>query len=402
MHNARGISRNLAILKSSILLSLVLAAGFTRLARAEDLLDPTKMGPYPVGVTSIEFVDHDRIDSLTNEPRTLLTEIWYPATDDSKDLPRNKFSDFLVRGTNPELNKLVEKFLKVKLDDVDKRFKDDSVRDARIRDGKFPLIVFSHGNGGIRTQNANWCEHMVSHGYIIMSPDHTGNCAATCVNGKVIPYNVGKMMVASQDRPKDVSFLIDCMTRMNAGADSRFVGKIDLDRIGVAGHSFGGYTSAAIIETDQRVKAIIPMAPVWPMRKNFTTPVLMYIATEDKTIKPAGNAIVRRRYDESKGPRYSVEVLDGGHFTFTDMFQADPNFGDGVGSGERVTRPGEKLTYLPEGISHEILNSYSLAFFGVYLKGQDGYKKFLAENHYGDKIIYKFSEPGASAPTVGQ
>src|SRR5207253_154436 len=132
--------------RTSVILSLLLLASLTRLACAENLLDPTKMGPYPVGVTTIELVDHDREDSLTAGPRTLLTEIWYPATDDSKDLPRNKFSDALVRGTNPELNKLVEKFLKVKLDEVDKRFKDDSVRDARIRDGKFPLIVFSHGN----------------------------------------------------------------------------------------------------------------------------------------------------------------------------------------------------------------------------------------------------------------
>src|SRR5438046_2475896 len=56
-------------------------------AHAGDLLAP---GPYPAGVTTTVFVDVSRTDALTKEHRTLVTEIWYPATDDARNLPKNK------------------------------------------------------------------------------------------------------------------------------------------------------------------------------------------------------------------------------------------------------------------------------------------------------------------------
>ncbi len=393
---------NLVVRKRAfgLALLLLLAVGPYRTFAAEFLSDPRKPGPFPVGVTTMELVDPNRDDAYTKSKRTLLTEIWYPATDDTKNLPKNSFTDFFMRGQNDEMNKMLEKFFKVGLSELNKKFKNKAVRDARMRDGKFPLIVFSHGNGGIRAQNSFWCDHMASHGYVVMSADHTGNCAASVVNGKVYPYNVGRMMVSAADRPKDVSFMLDQMTKMNGGTDSRFAGRIDLEKIGVAGHSFGGFTSAAIIESDPRVKAIIPMTPVWQTRTNFTTPVLIFLGTEDKTIGLLGNAAIRKRYEESQGPHYLVELPDGGHFTFTDMDQVDENFGDGIGKGVRITRPGEEITFMPIDVAHEITNAYSLAFFGVYLKGQTGYRTFLDSNQYGEKIIYKSEVP--DAPPVPQ
>lgn len=374
-------------------LALALLALAAARSGAETLPDPTKAGAFPVGVTTTVCVDRTRDDKICGGPRTLVTEIWYPATEESRNLPKNKFSDFMFRGQVKDLDGSLKEFFSEGLAEVDKRFQNKSIRDAQPRDGKFPLIVFSHGNGGVRAQNAYWCEHLASHGYIVLSPDHTGNCAATVVNGKVIRYNPGSMALAAKDRPKDVSFLLDRAEAFARGEDSRFAGRIDLEHIGVAGHSFGGFTSAAIIEKDPRVDAIIPMTPVWPVRTNYTTPVLIYVATEDKTIGAFGNQQVRQRFDESKGPAYFVEVPDGGHFTFTEMFQLNPNFGDGIGKGKRITKPEEEVAYLPMAISYEIAQSYSTAFFGVYLKGQAGYKEFLHANHYGDKIIYKFSEP---------
>ena len=47
------------------------------------------------------------------------------------------------------------------------------------------------------------------------------------------------------------------------------------------------------------------------------------------------------------------------------------------------------MTYLSPEETHGIINAYALAFWGTYLKGQNGYEAYLAENHYGDKIIFK-------------
>src|SRR5207245_2889902 len=115
--------------------------------------------PFPVGVTTIVFYDHSRVDPHTMKaPRALKTEIWYPATDGSRTLPRNKFSDFLDRGSSPLLAALASAAFGAPVADLDARFKDDAVRDARGRDGLFPLLLFSHGNGSLRTQSVFWCE----------------------------------------------------------------------------------------------------------------------------------------------------------------------------------------------------------------------------------------------------
>ena len=56
---------------------------------AQGAINPEQLGPYPVGVTSIQLDDHSRVDPETGGPRQLLTEIWYPAIDAAGDfLPR--------------------------------------------------------------------------------------------------------------------------------------------------------------------------------------------------------------------------------------------------------------------------------------------------------------------------
>ena len=132
---------------------------------AADLPDPTRPGPYPVGVTTIGLFDHSRTDEATQGgPRALLTEIWYPATEDTRDLPKNKASDFLVRRQLPMLNQFPKIAFGMDIDKFDETFENFAVRDARVRDGKFPLVVFSHGNGGMRNQSTFWCDHLASHG----------------------------------------------------------------------------------------------------------------------------------------------------------------------------------------------------------------------------------------------
>ncbi len=45
--------------------------------------------------------------------------------------------------------------------------------------GDFPLVIYSHGNGGLRYVSAFLTEHLASHGFVVMAPDHTGNTAST-------------------------------------------------------------------------------------------------------------------------------------------------------------------------------------------------------------------------------
>lgn len=376
---------------------VALILGSMGFASAAELPNPQELGPYPVGVTTTVFVDHDRKDPATNGPRTLVTEIWYPAVDSAADLPKNKMSDFLFRGQAPTLLLAFRAGFQVNIDDIDAKFENIAVRDAVMRDGKFPLIVFSHGNGGIRFQSTFWCDHLASHGYVVVSADHTGNAAATVVNNKLVIHKPNKREQHAMDRPLDISFAIDRMTRWAKGEDSRFAGRIDLKKVAVAGHSFGGYTAGAIINTDKRVKAIIPMTPVFGERSRKDVPLLLILSGEDATIGLERNADSREYYEETEAPKLLVNVVDAGHFSFSDMAQFRPDFGDGVGTGERITKPGESITYLDPAKAQAIANAYSTAFLGYVLKGLEGYQPFLETNHYEDDVEFEAELAPAAA-----
>jgi len=377
-------------------LLLVAAAAISLFAQPRN---PEQWGPYPVGVTSLQLDDSSRVDPELG-PRPLRTEIWYPASDAARSLPKNLYSEFVLRGAVPGSITAAEEGLGgyrkgLSIAELDRTYRNIGVRDAQVRDGKWPLVVFSHGSGGTRVGYVFFTEFLASHGFIVVAADHIGNARYTIVNGKVVAAGGPRAQASAADRPKDVRFLIDQMTRMNAGSDSRFAGRIDLDKLGAAGMSFGGSTTMNVIEQDRRVKAAIMMAPGGPTsgdRTNFNTPVCMMIGSEDSTIREVGNTRNRAYYEASKGPKCLVEIKDGGHYTFTSVEQYNPEYGNGIGHGKRITAPDQDVTYLAPEQSHKIVNAYGLAFLGLHLRGETGYRQFLAQNHYGDKIVYKFAQ----------
>jgi dienelactone hydrolase len=369
-----------------VLLTIVCTPTFADTPAA--LPAPELRGPFPVGVTTRLLIDHSRTDEATKCPRSTMTEIWYPATEDTKGLPSNDMMEFFAKGTNPIITAVVKQAFNSNLNEVRKTFQNFSVRDARIRNGKYPLVLFSHGNGGMRCQNVFWCEHLASHGYIVMSPDHTGNACITTIDGVAIPYNVSGRKQAAKDRPKDIIFLIDAMDRMNKGGDSRFFAKVEMDRIAVGGHSFGGYTSIAVAAQDERIKAIVSMAGVTSDDASYTCPSMILVATEDDTIGLKGNEAMRAFYSEIKAPKYLVEFKNAGHYSFSEMYQFNPTFGDGVGQGKRIT-DGSAITYIDMDTAYRLLNGYTTAFLGKFLRGQDGYDAYLSANHNMDELILK-------------
>ena len=369
-------------------LTLIITLSLSVLTQAAPLPDPEQRGPLSVGVTTTLLVDHGRTDEGTQGPRTLMTEIWYPATDAAKDMPPNDMMNFFAKGTNPIVLAVVKQAFNSDLVEVQKTFKNYAVRDAPILDGKYPLILFSHGNGGMRSQNAYWCEHLASHGYIVMAPDHTGNSCITTIDGEPIIYNTSDREGAAKARPLDISFLIDSMDRMNKGGDSRFFGRVEMDKIGVGGHSFGGYTSIAVASMDERVKAIVPMAGVMSEDSSQTCPALILVATEDDTIGEERNQEIRDYYDTITAEKYLVEFKNAGHYSFSEMYQFNPAFGDGCGEGKRIT-DGTDITYVDMDTAYTMTNGYSTAFLGKILKGQDDYAAYLKDNHNEKELTLK-------------
>jgi len=352
---------------------------------AQTAPSPRAPGPFPVGVTTTVFVDNSRTDNFTKKPRTLITEIWYPAAAETRHLAKNRYADFFPGGVGKEL--LPRAFGKPP-EEVESTFWNEAVRDARMRPGKYPLVVFSHGNGGVRFQNTFWCDYLAGHGYIIVSADHTGNARLTLIEGQLIPYQAGERTQSGADRPKDMSFLLDQMARWNAGADSRFSGRMDLEAVAAAGMSFGSVSAIQVADADPRFKAVLAMAAAPANHSNLAVPSLAMLGVEDSTIGPAGNARIREYHAANTGPAYLLELKKGGHYSFTDMFKLNKNFGDGVGAGKRPGT-GEPIEFTPMELTYEIVNSSSAAFLGVYLKGLKEYLPLLQQNHWPEVVEWK-------------
>ncbi len=256
-----------------------------------------ELGPWAVGYETFEITDASRDD------RTLPIDVWYPV--DAVD----------AVGVPPaELDLLVTSLpLEVAL---------DAPTPASV--GGFPLVVFSHGSGGIRAQSWDLMEHLASHGFVVVAPDHVGNTALDGLFGTTLP---GSVMV--RYRPLDVSFVIDEMLAYNSDPTHRYAGLVDADRIAVAGHSFGGYTALAVaggvadIPADDRVDAIIPLAGAsgGMSDENLASieiPTLFLSATDDETVA-LDPGTTRPWALISSYQAYRVDLINGGHSSFTNI-----------------------------------------------------------------------------------
>src|SRR5262245_43017380 len=80
--------------RASLTLAILVACATVA---AKTLPNPERLGPYPVGVATMQLDDSTRLDPELKAARPLLTEIWYPAVDNARSMSKNRYSDFLPR-----------------------------------------------------------------------------------------------------------------------------------------------------------------------------------------------------------------------------------------------------------------------------------------------------------------
>lgn len=116
-----------------------------------------------------------------------------------------------------------------------------------------PLIVISHGFGADRRFLGYLAYHLASYGLTVVAVEHPGSNVAWLTGNGLSESGIEKtsgILPASEfvDRPKDVSFLLDRLKRLNQYSDV-LKGKFNTDQVVVIGHSLGGYTALALAGT---------------------------------------------------------------------------------------------------------------------------------------------------------
>jgi predicted dienelactone hydrolase len=212
----------------------------------------------------------------------------------------------------------------------------------QLAQGAFPLVIYSHGSGGLRYIDSAFNEAIASHGYVVAAADHTGNTAVDRLIAGVdaapdedrepTEEEIRQFEQIGLNRANDVSRLIDALTDPNSVAGP-IAANVDADAVAVVGHSAGGSTATAMtigitndtgtFESDERVDAIALLAPAV---SRFTeeqlaaleVPMMSIVGTADD-VTPAEPNGTRLWNLTDQSPAYRIELQDAGHYAFTDI-----------------------------------------------------------------------------------
>ncbi|PSN80826.1 dienelactone hydrolase, partial [filamentous cyanobacterium CCP4] len=118
----------------------------------------------------------------------------------------------------------------------------DVVRPRQWR-GQAPVMVFSHGLSSSPEARHQWASHLASHGIVVVLPQHPGSDTQQVSEFQMgLSANVFELQEFI-DRPLDITFVLDELERLNP---TEFDGRLNLEQVGVGGHSLGGYTALAV------------------------------------------------------------------------------------------------------------------------------------------------------------
>ncbi len=253
-------------------------------------------------------------------------------------------------------------------------------------DKKMPLIIFSHGLGGSREGYQFLGEHWAKNGFVSVHVQHIGSDDSVWKNAPKTEL-ISAMRKAAGikqyiDRPADVSFVLDQLEQYEA-----LQNRINFEKIGMAGHSFGAHTTLAISGqvfqlfrgneksfADSRIKAAIAMSPQAPKRKathdvafsKIKIPMMHLTGTLDgnpldPTMVPFDRQVPYQKINGAS--QYLIVFENGDHMIFS---------GRKRGPRDKVAMSAEELATF-----HQHIKNATLAFWKAWLNGDQEAKQWL-------------------------
>ena len=244
-----------------------------------------------------------------------------------------------------------------------------------------PVVFFSHGLGGSRDGNHFMGNHWAGRGYLVVFLQHPGSDTSVWQN---VPLR--ERMNAMRDaasaknlalRCEDVHATLDQLEKWNRTEGHALFGRLDLEHVGMSGHSFGAQTTQAVSGqkfpfgrgfVDDRIDAAIAFSPGAPAAGSKSqafgsVQVPWMLMTGTKDVAAIGGQSVESRLEIYPNlpkaiDKFELVLNDAEHSAFTDRRL----------SGDKVTRNPNH---------HRAILAFSTAFWDAYLKQDPAAKAWL-------------------------
>ncbi|GAB3568002.1 lipase [Amycolatopsis endophytica] len=366
--------------------ALALCAGLLAVAAPASAAEPIRLslpppaGPYPVGTTELHLVDRSRIDPWgPGGPRELMISVWYPARaahgPATRHLAPEVAADYertaAVVGVRPGV--------------ADFAGTRTHARDgASVLPGSRPVVLYSPGGGESRALGTTLAEDLVSHGFVVVTVDHTYASPVRFPDRMEYPAHGVDMARMMRERALDTGFVLDQLEVLHSGGNPDAAHRalpaglgrtLDLSRVGMFGHSMGGFTAAEAMLGDRRIDAganldgSMDPASGQASARGADRPFLLMgggtSAGAPHTHRHAADWAAF--WANSTGWKRDVHLPTAEHGSFTDAQVLVPQI------GRRITLPSEEVAAAIGTIdprrSVAAQRDYLAAFFALHLRG---------------------------------
>lgn len=310
---------------------------FVEIKRHQTLVLPAPTGPYPVGRMEYDWTDQSRADPLAPRAgmkRELVVWAWYPAM----RVPGAAVAPYLPSKW-AQLSDQQHGFIGQQLFQSNDSIRTHSLDNAPIASAetRYPVLIFEPGLGNIPTQYTTLLEDLASHGYIIfaITPSYSSD-VVVFPDGRVADAtsagsidNATNLQAAGNQLVKvwaqDVIFVMNQLDRLNATPGTMWNQRLDLARLGVFGHSFGGATAAQVCQMDTRCKAGIDIdgdlfgnVVQTGLERPFIVIQHDIGACSDTNCRSSQREIQAILRTVPRGESYSLRIKNTQHFNFSD------------------------------------------------------------------------------------
>jgi hypothetical protein len=339
-------------------------------------------GPYPVGTREFHLVDSQRVEIYgedPNAPRELMVQIWYPASPE-KSAERASWMPGFQSAAPAIAAKLdLPSFTLNHL----KYVKANAFWEAAplVEEETSPVLIFSHGKEGFKELHIYQVEELASHGYVVVGINHTYGAIHTLFpDGRQVAFNQDAFPsgvsdqewdqaidILSRQWSEDIDLVLDKLAEWNELEEEWFLaGNLDLEKVGVFGHSTGGGATVRFCLTDVRCQAVLGM-DVWAepaqtaVRELALSKPAMLLYSENwiSSDDPDRNDdLLSELVEKSENTVIEITIEGTQHYDFTSLPMLSP-----LAPVLGIKGPIDGTLVL------EIINAETVAFFDRYLRG---------------------------------